>query len=35
MTRAEVECLLDALHWAWDDGISLLLDQAVLDAEAG
>jgi hypothetical protein len=33
MTRAAVERLLDALDWAWDGGLSLLLDAAVRDEE--
>ena len=34
MKRADVESLLDMLGWAWDAGLSLLLDQAVLEEEA-
>lgn len=34
MSRPDVEHLLDRLGWAWDAGLSALLDQAVLDEEA-
>jgi hypothetical protein len=30
MTRAEVEQLLEALHWPWDRGLSTLLDWALV-----
>ena len=34
MSRAEVEALLDQLGWAWDAGLSLEIDGAVLLEES-
>ncbi len=31
MTRAQVETMLDEIRWAWDRGLSLLLDEAVAE----
>jgi hypothetical protein len=28
--RAVIENMIDAISWAWDSGLSLLLDQAVI-----
>ena len=35
MSRAVIEGFLDAMGWPWDSGLSLLLDEAVLEVERG